>query len=82
MADATYTPKVYRKQGGDQMVVAASGTIKIETGGAIVPNSGTQASHIANVTGAGAFGTDAATTIAAVNSILSALEGVGILATS
>ena len=34
MADAIYTPLVYMQQGGGTMVVAASGTIKVETGGA------------------------------------------------
>jgi len=77
MADATYTPLVYMKQGGSQMVVAASGTIKVETGGSIVPNSGTQASAIANATG----GTYSTGVQAKINSIIAALEGVGILAT-
>lgn len=35
MADVTYTPKVYRKQGGDEQVVASGGTITIESGGVI-----------------------------------------------
>lgn len=33
MADATYQPKVYRKQGGDELVVASGGTITVEDGG-------------------------------------------------
>jgi hypothetical protein len=33
MADATYDPKVYRKQGGNELVVASSGKITFETGG-------------------------------------------------
>lgn len=78
MADGTYTPQVYMKQGGAQMVVAASGSIKIETGGSIVPNSGTQASHIANLATA-ATNAQIAT---AFNTLLVAIEGVGILATS
>ena len=77
MADATYTPKVYMVQGGDGLVVAASGTIKIETGGAIVPNSGTQATAIAAATGA----TYSTGVEAKINAIIVALEGVGILAT-
>ncbi|MAZ17892.1 MAG: hypothetical protein CL535_16375 [Ahrensia sp.] len=32
MADATYTPKVYRKQGGDEFVVASGGTFTLESG--------------------------------------------------
>ncbi|MBU0631003.1 MAG: hypothetical protein KKC80_08880 [Candidatus Margulisbacteria bacterium] len=35
MADATYKPKVYRKQGGDEFVVANGGRITIEPGGEI-----------------------------------------------
>ena len=38
MADATYTPKVYRKQGGDELVVASGGKINIESGGIIEAN--------------------------------------------
>jgi len=80
MADNTYTPLVYMEQGGDTQVVKSGGKVKIETGGQIVPNSGTQASTIADVSVA----TIAWTTgdKAKVNSILSALEGVGVLATS
>lgn len=40
MADATYTPKVYKKQGGDQLVVASGGSILVESGGAILPSGG------------------------------------------
>ncbi|MBF8255140.1 MAG: hypothetical protein HW375_47 [Anaerolineales bacterium] len=36
MADGTYGPKVYRKQGGDEQVVASGGKITVEDGGAIV----------------------------------------------
>ena len=32
MSDLTYTPKTYRKQGGDEFVVAASGAIDFQTG--------------------------------------------------
>jgi len=35
MADASYQPKVYKKQGGDDLVVASGGTLDIESGGAI-----------------------------------------------
>jgi hypothetical protein len=88
MADPTYQPKVYRKQGGDELVVASGGQIKIETGGALVPNSGTQAAAIANApaggTGAAAGAYDTAANrdllIGAVNSMLAALRGAGIIA--
>jgi len=35
MADTTYQPKVYRKQGGDELVVADGGKITVESGGEI-----------------------------------------------
>ena len=35
MADATYQPKVYRKQGGDELVVASGGKITVESGGVV-----------------------------------------------
>lgn len=35
MADTSYMPKVYRRQGGDELVVAAGGKITIEAGGVI-----------------------------------------------
>lgn len=77
MADATYTPLVYMKQGGAEMVVASGGEINIESGGAIT-NDGTQASHIANL----ATGATNAQIATAFNTLLVAIEGVGILATS
>lgn len=36
----TYQPAVYRKMGGDQMVVASSGTVTVESGGEINVDSG------------------------------------------
>ena len=38
MADGTYKSKVYRKQGGDEMVVASGGVLNVETGGLIYAN--------------------------------------------
>jgi hypothetical protein len=78
MADITYNPKVYRKQGGDEFVVASEGIINIETGGIIQAN-GTQADHIADPSGGATVDDEAR---AAIVSILSALEGAGILKTS
>ena len=40
MSDATYQPKVYRKQGSDELVVADGGTITVESGGTIEIESG------------------------------------------
>lgn len=60
MADSTYIPKVYHKQGGAEMVVASGGQVNVETGGKIVAN-GTQASAptaaLATLTIADAAGT-------------------------
>ena len=86
----SYQPKVYRKQGGDELAVASGGKIT---------NDGTQASHIADFTvttdltgvdtgtdmtaaQAGAIETDLAAVATKLNAILAALEGVGILASS
>jgi len=33
MADATYTPSVYRKQDGDELIIASGGTLDVESGG-------------------------------------------------
>lgn len=35
MADATYQPKVYRKSGGDALVVASGGVVEVESGGTL-----------------------------------------------
>ena len=35
MADATYTPKVYMKQGGEELVVASGGSLTVESGGSL-----------------------------------------------
>ncbi len=67
---ADYSTKVYRKVGGDELVVAPGGKIT---------NNGTQAAHIADVTGGTTTDAEARAAIAA---ILDALEGVGILAKS
>jgi len=35
MADTTYMPKTYRKDGGDELVVASGGKITVESGGSL-----------------------------------------------
>lgn len=40
MVDPTYQPKVYRKDGGDTLVVAAGGAISVEAGGSIADANG------------------------------------------
>jgi hypothetical protein len=67
--------KNYIEQGGDVTVVG--GELNIASGGKITA-AGTQANHIADIAN-DANGTAIAT---AVNAILAALEGVGILKTS
>jgi hypothetical protein len=42
MADPTYAPKVYQKQGSDEWVVASGGKITVESGGLIALESGGQ----------------------------------------
>lgn len=86
-------PKVRREQGssgGDVLVVASGGEIKVESGGKVT-NDGTQASHIANASVAHDLNatfsdTEAEAALNAlggkINSILAALEGAGILASS
>lgn len=79
MADETYNSKVYRKQGGDEMVIAAGGKLKIETGGQIVPNDGVQEAAIADVpTGVSADVEDNAD---AINAILAVYRALGLIAT-
>lgn len=40
MTDSSYGPKTYRKQGGDEFVVASGGTLTVESGGTISLASG------------------------------------------
>jgi len=40
MADNSYQPKVYRKQGGAEFVVASSGAVTVESGGSVNLQSG------------------------------------------
>ena len=40
MADPTYQPKVYRRQGGDEQVIASGGVQTVESGGSIDVESG------------------------------------------
>lgn len=44
MADPTYDPKVYRKQGGNETVVASGGKITVESGGEIDLQAGSKIS--------------------------------------
>jgi hypothetical protein len=40
MSDVSYLPKVYKKDGGDTLVVASGGAIQVESGGSVVVQSG------------------------------------------
>lgn len=64
-------PKVTRPQGGDEL--------RVDSGGKIT-NAGTQAGAIADVATAGSA--TAAANATAINSILAALRGVGVIASS
>ena len=43
MADATYSPKTYRSDGGDKIIVASGGTLQVESGGTLQLDSGATA---------------------------------------
>lgn len=73
---STYNAKVRMDQGGAQMSVESGGAINIETGGKILAN-GTQAAAIGTVSGE-TLGAVSAT----VDSIIIALRGAGIIASS
>ena len=57
MADATYQPKTYRKQGGDEFVVASGGTLTLEAGAtlssAVAITSTSASGGVGYATGAG-----------------------------
>ncbi len=81
----TNTSKIYNNT-GETLVVESGGSIQIKTGGKIVPNSGTQATAITDATAitGGEAPTEAEhnALLAKVNSILAALRGAGIIASS
>jgi hypothetical protein len=60
MADATYGPKVYKKSGGDVLVIASGGVLDIESG-AIIKTNGEQGAaltaQLTTITPADAAGT-------------------------
>ena len=69
----SYSTKNYTEQGGEKTVIG--GELQIAAGGKITA-AGTQAATIADITGS-ATGEQIAT---AVNAIIAALKGVGIIA--
>lgn len=68
----------YTRQGDQAQVIG--GKLVIATGGSIVPNSETQASAITDVTVTGTYATDDTPIETAINDILAALRGAGIIA--
>ncbi len=97
MADATYQPKIYKNNNGDRQVIVSGGELRVETGGKITPNAGTQptvaaltdnsggtsgGNTVAAVTDAATAANAIATLTAKVNALQSALAGVGIVAAS
>lgn len=77
----TYQPKIHSEDGGDKQVVESGGSIDVKTGGAIT-SDGTQASAISDITVTGTYSTDDSAIETAVNSILAALRGAGIVASA
>lgn len=81
----SYNTEIYREQGGAKLVVDDGGEIRVNAGGKIT-DDGTQASAIADATAitGGESPTEAEhnTLITKLNSILAALRGVGIIASS
>ena len=69
---------------GETLTIASGGELSVAAGGAITA-AGTQAAHIADVADAAGAAPNAAefnAAAAAINAILAALEGAGILASS
>ncbi len=71
-ADLTYSTKVYRKVGGDEMVVANGGAVTVESGGAITVESG----GLINVESGGTitFATDGKITLPEINQLIISTE--------
>lgn len=80
MSDQLYSPKVYRRQGGDVMVVGSGGKIVVQAGGYITASGESAGAHVTDAPTSTAA--DAAENATRINLILARLEGVGINATS
>lgn len=50
MPDATYQPKTYRKEGGDEFVIASGGKITVEDGGEIAQQGQGAVTQITSIT--------------------------------
>jgi len=82
MADTSYQPAVYRKQGGDELVVASSGVITIESGGKIDLQSGSTMTVAGPVTISGAVGLTGAITCGTGGYLASAVQTAATTATT
>lgn len=76
MANATYGPDVYKKDGGDELVVASGGLLTVESGGVIALESGGKITvpaggKIERVAGAATCSSNAATIDAQIGVITS-----------
>lgn len=72
---------VYFRQ-GDGALVVPTGTKIVFDGGALVPSTETQADAISDLSLSGTYSTDDTPIETAINEILAALRGVGIVASS
>lgn len=90
MLDNTYQPNVYMKQGGDEMVVASGGTIRMESGSLLLAGSATAAASTITDPSGGSTSTGGTVTTGGVDtkartaivSIIAAMDGVKITATA
>lgn len=82
---ANENAKVHKSQNPDLLTIENGGSVQVKTGGKILPNSGTQATHIADAAAAAGAAPDKAefdAVVTKLNAVLAALENVGILASS
>lgn len=76
---STNNTKLYFEQGGDTLVAESGAAINIKAG-AQIQDDGTQASAISDISVTGTYADDDSDIETAVNSILAALRGAGIIA--
>ena len=80
------TAKVHKEPGGDRLSIESGGSILVKTGGKLLPNSGTQPTHIADLPAisGGEAPTEAEHNAhrAALNGVLAILRGLGAVASS
>lgn len=65
---------------GDNIRLASGATVQFLTGSKQVPNSGTQAASIPNVTLTATYANDTLASQTQINAIIGAIRGVGIIA--